>query len=115
MSRRPRIPTMKPRLKPCDQRTAKPAPSTGPKQLYGTAAWAKLVMRLKRERGDRCEDPTHEGSNQPGERRVIADHIVEVQDGGAELDPANILLRCMPCHVRKTNTERAKRLAAPLT
>jgi len=30
------------------------------------------------------------------------DHIVELEDGGARLDPANLQTLCLPCHNRKT-------------
>jgi hypothetical protein len=40
-----------------------------------------------------------------------ADHIVELKDGGAPLDPANVLLLCRPCHARKTNQARDERLS----
>lgn len=115
MGKKSRIRSSAPRLAATNQFTAKAAPTTGEKTLYGTARWAKLVMQLKHERGDRCEDPTHEGSNVPGERRVIVDHIVELRDGGAEYSPENLRLLCLSCHGRKTNRERAKRIAAPLT
>jgi hypothetical protein len=39
-----------------------------------------------------------------------ADHIIERRDGGALLDIRNGLCRCVSCHVRKTNAERARRL-----
>jgi 5-methylcytosine-specific restriction protein A len=42
---------------------------------------------------------------------VYGDHIIELQDGGALLDPANVMLRCAPCHGRKTAAERDKRMA----
>lgn len=31
-----------------------------------------------------------------------ADHIIEVSDGGAELDPANGQAACTHCHAKKT-------------
>jgi hypothetical protein len=42
---------------------------------------------------------------------VFGDHIVELRDGGAPLDPANVLLRCGRCHTTKTVAERARRTA----
>jgi len=32
-----------------------------------------------------------------------------VKDGGARLDPSNIMLRCAACHNRKTHREKAAR------
>jgi 5-methylcytosine-specific restriction endonuclease McrA len=43
--------------------------------------------------------------------RVYGDHIIELQDGGALLDPSNVALRCAPCHGRKTVLERDKRMS----
>jgi len=37
--------------------------------------------------------------------------VVELRDGGAPLDPANVLLLCRPCHARKTNRARDERLS----
>ena len=33
---------------------------------------------------------------------IDADHIVELQDGGAKLDRSNVMLRCRSCHGKKT-------------
>lgn len=43
------------------------------------------------------------------ERRMFADHIVEVKDGGAALDPRNGQCLCGSCHTRKTAAERVRR------
>jgi 5-methylcytosine-specific restriction endonuclease McrA len=40
---------------------------------------------------------------------VIADHIVERKDGGADLDPNNIELLCHAHHQKKTALARARR------
>lgn len=79
-----------------------------PKQVegfYSSSAWRGLVSDIKQERGARCErvgcpTPTH---------RVIADHIVERKDGGADLDPRNIELLCFTHHQQKTAQARAAR------
>ena len=47
----------------------------------------------------------------PEGRMSLGDHIRELQDGGALLDPRNIMLRCGSCHTTKTIAERAKRMA----
>ena len=44
------------------------------------------------------------------ERRMFADHIVEIRDGGARLDLANGQCLCGSCHTAKTARERQKRL-----
>lgn len=70
--------------------------------FYQSKAWRSLVASIKRERGNWCERC---GSNE----RVIADHIVERKDGGADLDRSNIELLCHRHHAAKTAKARAKR------
>lgn len=41
---------------------------------------------------------------------MFADHVVEVKDGGAKLDPANGQCLCGSCHTRKTAAARKRRL-----
>lgn len=81
----------------------KPPPKTA-EQFYQSPEWRRLVAQIKRERGNWCERC---GSK----HRVIADHIVERKDGGADLDPSNIELLCFTHHQQKTASERAKRAA----
>src|SRR3546814_12938506 len=73
-------------------------------QFYSSREWRSLVASIKRERGDRCERP---GCTTPTQR-VIADHIVERKDGGADLDAGNIELLCFTHHQRKTAEARAR-------
>lgn len=42
--------------------------------------------------------------------RLVADHIVEINDGGDPLNIANGTTLCQPCHNRKTRTAAAERL-----
>ena len=91
-----------------DTRSAKPPAKTA-NQFYLSPEWRALVAEIIRERGARCEDPQCRYPGRTG-IRVFGDHITELQDGGAPLDKANIMLRCGSCHTRKTNTERAKRI-----
>lgn len=79
--------------------------------FYLSAAWRRLVARLKRERGAYC---ARCGAGGPGVI-IIGDHIVELKDGGARLDPANVELLCLPHHNVKTAQAAAARLglAAP--
>lgn len=70
--------------------------------FYASPEWRALVRQLKRDRGGWCERC---GSS----HRVAGDHIVEIKDGGAALDPANVELLCQSCHNRKTAAARAKR------
>lgn len=57
---------------------------------------------IKAERGSACQRC---GSK----NRVMGDHIKELKDGGAPLDPNNIELLCIRCHNRKTHKARADR------
>lgn len=70
--------------------------------LYLSPEWRSLMVQIKRDRGARCEDcgSTH---------RVAGDHVVEVKDGGAPLDPKNVRLRCQACHNAKTAKAKAAR------
>jgi 5-methylcytosine-specific restriction protein A len=72
--------------------------------FYKSPEWRKLVASIKRERGCKCERC---GST----RRVIADHIVELKDGGAPLDRSNIELLCHAHHQQKTAQARGARAA----
>lgn len=82
--------------------------------FYQSAPWVALMQSITAERGRRCEDPDHDRSLPRGGRnlRIYGDHIVELRDGGAALDPQNVMLRCPTCHGRKTSAERAKRRAS---
>lgn len=87
-----------------DTRIAHPAPKTVD-PFYSTPEWRALVARLIAERGRRCEKC---GAT---DVRLYADHIVELKDGGAALDPANIQLLHGACHTKKTIEERNRRTA----
>jgi 5-methylcytosine-specific restriction enzyme A len=93
---RPRIPTI-------DTRIAPPPPKQAD-QFYSSPEWIALRDRVRREAGGRCQVP---GCDKRG---VYVDHIVEIRDGGARLDPANLQLLCAPHHTAKTAAERAKRM-----
>lgn len=73
--------------------------------FYKTPEWAKLVASLIKQRGRRCEAS---GCSASG-GRVYADHVVELKDGGAALDPRNVQLLCAKCHGAKTEVARRKR------
>lgn len=92
-----------------DTRAATPGPKiTNP--FYLSPAWSRLMAEIKAERGARCEDPEHDPQKPRIGVRIFGDHVIEMKDGGASLDKANVLLRCGACHTRKTIAERAKRL-----
>ena len=93
------------RLALLDVRSARPTAKVAD-AIYRTAehkAWSKQV--IARARGH-CQDCQRTGT------RLFADHVREVKDGGAPLDPANGRALCGGCHGRKTAAERARRTAA---
>lgn len=99
---------LKPALRTMDTRTCRPPPKeTDPH--YGTAAHKQWVADVLKRDGGLCQDPQHVGPREG--LRCVADHIIEKRDGGDLLDVRNGLTRCWPCHTRKTNAERAKRMA----
>lgn len=82
------------------RRLASPPKYTDP--FYLTPAWRKLASDVKREGGYRCDAPGCGKVFPADEWALIADHIVEIADGGAPLDRSNIQCLCRPCHARKT-------------
>jgi 5-methylcytosine-specific restriction endonuclease McrA len=99
-----KLPIRNARIKPKDRRTAPPKPKVA-EDFYGSAAWKGLRERLRKERGGRCETP---GCRSHG--RVILHHIVERKDGGAPLDPRNLIFQCDPCHGAVTARNRSLRI-----
>lgn len=95
-----KLTNMKPMLRSMPARLAPPPKQT--ETFYQSKEWRALVAQVKRERGpycERCGSPD----------RVIADHIVERKDGGADLDKTNIELLCHRHHASKTAEARARR------
>jgi 5-methylcytosine-specific restriction endonuclease McrA len=66
--------------------------------------WRELVIKLS---GGRCRECKTSG------RRLFADHIVELRDGGDPVDPFNGQALCGRCHSLKTSAARARRMAQP--
>ena len=106
-----KIPTLKPRLAVLDTRRAKPLPKVGA-PLYGSSEWIALRRRILRERGARCESPECASPRRGADGGVEVDHIIEVADGGAPLDPRNAQVLCLSCHRLKTAYVRAERARA---
>ncbi len=79
--------------------------------FYGSAEWKALVAKVIKARGRRCQDVNCRTPHRGQGRRIYADHIHELRDGGAPLDERNIFLRCGPCHMRKTAAVREARAA----
>ncbi|WP_084462501.1 HNH endonuclease [Bradyrhizobium sp. WSM1417] len=67
------------------------------------------MRQIIKVRGRRCEDPQHDIAKPRDGIRLYGDHIIELADRGPKLDPSNVLLRCGPCHGRKTAEARAAR------
>lgn len=90
---------------PLSVRRDRPAKVADP--FYATPeyrAWRTLVIGRA---GGTCQTP---GCGRR-ERRMFADHIVEIRDGGGRLDPANGQCLCGACHTAKTARARAARWA----
>lgn len=79
------------------------------KPFYLSPEWKALMRQIIKVRGRRCEDPQHDIAKPRHDVRLYGDHIIEIEDGGAKLDPSNVMLRCGPCHGRKTAKMRADR------
>jgi 5-methylcytosine-specific restriction enzyme A len=97
------------RIKPLNVARAAVPPKTAD-SFYQSPAWREFSATVKAERGNRCEEA---GCGYHGPR-LIADHIIEVKDGGALLDRRNILIRCTPCHNRKTAQAQRQRALGSL-
>jgi 5-methylcytosine-specific restriction enzyme A len=109
VTKMPRLSTLRPRVAMASQRLT-PRPKTAA-PVYNSPEWRALIAAIIRERGRRCEDPACQSPNHGAGQKVYGDHVIELQDGGALLDPANVMLRCAPCHGRKTAIERSKRMS----
>lgn len=112
MAAPPRLRNVPPLLAPIDVRVA-PLPPKAVDPHYGTAehvAWRAAVLKRA---GYRCQDPACRSPDRGAAGRLFADHVVELKDGGAALDPANGQALCGACHSRKTAVERARRLVRP--
>jgi 5-methylcytosine-specific restriction protein A len=107
----PKVRIMKPALKTADFRTCPPPPRSYASRLaddpgmafYSSAAWRALRASIIAKRGPTCETC---GSVT---ERPIVDHLTEIRDGGAPLDPDNCAVKCASCHTRKTGQARAAR------
>ncbi len=98
----PRLPTLRGRVATLDTRAAKPPPKE-PDPHYLTKEHRQWRAEVLRRAGYSCEKCGARGV------KLYADHITELKDGGDPLGPGQAL--CHSCHGKKTNTERAKRMA----
>jgi len=92
----------KPTLRARDPRSVKRPPKTA-EPFYYSAEWIKLRDQERAAAKGICRRPGC------GKRGFIVDHIVEIKDGGAKLDPRNVELLCSSHHGAKTAAARAKR------
>lgn len=99
-----KLATLRPRIATLDARAVKPPPKTAD-PIYHTAEYTAWREQVIERAGGVCQSP---GCGRQ-ERRMFADHIVEVRDGGAKHDPANGQCLCGSHHTRKTAEARARR------
>lgn len=76
-------------------------PAKKAENFYQSKEWKAAAAKAKKRAGYKCQSPGCSSSY-----RIIADHIVERKDGGADFDQANLQVLCMPCH--NTKTAKAK-------
>ena len=100
--------TLRTRLGP-PRRTILKLPEKRADPFYLSKEWRALIGRIIRERGRVCQDPEHDPAKPRTGIRLFGDHVIEINDGGPRLDPTNVLLRCGPCHTRKTAAARSAR------
>jgi 5-methylcytosine-specific restriction enzyme A len=88
----------------------------GPKvadQIYSDPRFKAFRTTVCRRAGYRCEyvDPATQLRCRKAapEHRVVADHIVELKDGGDPFDPSNGQCHCVEHNTRKGVTARAAR------
>lgn len=93
-----------------DMRTTRPLAKVA-ESFYLSPAWVALRRDLIRVRGYRCQGCGKSRAPNGKPIRLIGDHVVERKDGGADLDPGNVRLVCLPCHNAKTATARGVRLS----
>lgn len=111
--------SIKARIGTIDTRRVKPPVKTAD-PFYLSPEWRTFITALIAKRGPRllaaqghlCEDPHCHARHNPT-MRIFGDHVVELRDGGAPLDEANVMLRCGSSHTRKTIAQRVKRLGTP--
>jgi len=62
-------------------------------------AWRAVRAQVLARDGFRCRQCGRRG-------RLEVDHVVALDQGGAELDPENLQALCRHCHMVKTRSER---------
>lgn len=106
-----RLRTLTAKLRVYDPRVTKPpAPKQADPHYVSVEhrAWARAVIARA---GGRCQWP---GCNKAApEHRMVADHIVELRDGGAPLALGNGQCLCVQHNTLKGAQARAARMGAP--
>lgn len=82
--------------------------ASGKQELYRSARWKRFSKQYRQN------NPLCEASKfievlvdiSPGSRKGATDHIIQVSEGGAEYDEANIMGLSTKMHNRKSNLER---------
>ncbi len=100
-----RLKSVKPLVKALPPRVRPPVKYVDP--FYRSPDWVAFAFAVKEMRGWRCEDCSKDCSQDKGD--LIADHIKERKDGGADFDLNNTRNRCTACHNRKTAAARTAR------
>jgi len=108
----PRLRNVPPRVATLDTRLAPIAPKVvDPHYLTPEhRAWRAEVIRRS---GGQCQASDCKAPHRGQRGRLFADHVQELRDGGAALDPANGAALCGACHTRKTIAARTRRMARP--
>lgn len=76
--------------------------------IYGSQAWQAVRRRCLERDGFRCQIRLEGCSG----RASAADHVVELEDGGAPFDLGNLQAACRSCNTAKRNRRVAERAKA---
>jgi 5-methylcytosine-specific restriction endonuclease McrA len=74
-------------------------------EFYGSAEWRELSLQY------RARHPFCVQCDQQSRTTLVdlVDHVIEIEDGGAKLDPANLQSLCFACHAVKTQAAAVAR------
>lgn len=104
--------TLPDRLRQLQTRIKPPATEGGNNRAhYQSEDHRRWASEVKRRDGYTCQKC---GASGP-DVRLIADHVVEIEDGGPALDLNNGMTLCATCHSRKTVKARNSRLSRRAT
>jgi 5-methylcytosine-specific restriction protein A len=107
----PKLHTLRPLLRTTNTSTTPLVPRVKADE-YTTPEFRAWRAQVLARAGWQCEAIDQHGcrcSNARPEHRIIADHIVELKDGGSLLDLNNGQALCKSHHERKTFAARARR------